>query len=140
MAIMRARRTLSKASTANPRPPASAVVPVGRAHVLDVPFAMRAVANAAGARWDPERSVMVWRGEVLPPSLHPFLPAPYSWEARVERETTGAKAAPSKPTGALKPRPHQSEAVRVIAGAHAAGRPGFLLADDVGLGKTITAW
>ena len=31
-------------------------------------------------------------------------------------------------------------AVTAIAAARAAKRPGFLLADDVGLGKTITAW
>jgi hypothetical protein len=37
-------------------------------------------------------------------------------------------------------RPHQTAAVEAIVRAHAAGRPGFLLADDVGLGKTITAW
>ncbi|MDQ3369794.1 MAG: DEAD/DEAH box helicase, partial [Myxococcota bacterium] len=37
-------------------------------------------------------------------------------------------------------RPHQADAVRAITAAVAARRPGFLLADDVGLGKTITAW
>ncbi|MFT3700124.1 MAG: DEAD/DEAH box helicase [Kofleriaceae bacterium] len=37
-------------------------------------------------------------------------------------------------------RPHQREAVTAIGKAVAAKLPGFLLADDVGLGKTITAW
>jgi len=32
------------------------------------------------------------------------------------------------------------EAVNAILAAYKARRPGFLLADDVGLGKTITAW
>jgi superfamily II DNA or RNA helicase len=40
----------------------------------------------------------------------------------------------------VRPRAHQEAAVRAIVAAHAAGRPGFLLADDVGLGKTISAW
>jgi hypothetical protein len=117
------------------------MVPPGKAHVLDVPFAMRAVATAAGARWDPERSVFVWRGESLPPALTPFQPGLYSWEAHVERELRRDPARlRSKPTGSITPRPHQAEAVSAIVRAHAAGRPGFLLADDVGLGKTITAW
>jgi superfamily II DNA or RNA helicase len=141
MAIMRAKRTLSRAPTKSAPPPASAVVTTARPHVLDVPFAMRAVATAAGARWDADHSVMVWRGEALPASLRPFLPAPYSWEAHVQRELGGGSdVGPSKPTGNITLRPHQRDAVSSILAAHAAGRPGFLLADDVGLGKTITTW
>ena len=153
MALMRAKRTVSRAGlpagAPSSRPPPSAVVPVGVAYVLDVPFAMRGVASAAGARWDAERSVFVWRGgpgEALPAALVPFLPATYSWEARVQRELDGtaprAKASAKKaaPSGSIALRPHQSAAVREIVAAHTAGRPGFLLADDVGLGKTITTW
>ncbi len=102
---------------------------------------MRAVATAGGARWDADRSVFVWHGATLPPSLVPLLPGLYSWEAHVERELNGGQRPPaSKPTGSIRARPHQTEAVTAIVRAHAAGRPGFLLADDVGLGKTITAW
>ncbi len=45
-------------------------------------------------------------------------------------------------TGAvtLIPRPHQSEAARAIGAARAAGRPGFLLGDMTGLGKTLSVW
>jgi hypothetical protein len=120
---------------------ASVSAGAGAAHVLDVPFAMRAVAMAGGARWDTDRSVFVWRGAPLPPALVPFRAALYSWEAHVERELNGRSRSPrSKPTGSIEPRPHQTEAVAAIVRARAAGRPGFLLADDVGLGKTITAW
>jgi superfamily II DNA or RNA helicase len=138
---MRAKRTVSKAPAAS-KGPQSAIVPVTKIHVLDVPFAMRAVANAAGARWDGERNVMVWHGDALPPSLRPFLPAPYSWEARVQRELGGARegSAVAAVTGSITPRPHQVEAAEAIVAAHRARRPGFLLADDVGLGKTITTW
>ena len=112
-----------------------------KAFVLDVPFAARGVASAEGAKWDADRSVFVWRGASLPRSLRPFRPARYSWEAHVEREIAeGARPAPSKALGAIVPRAHQTEAVARIVRAHAAKRPGFLLADDVGLGKTITAW
>ena len=108
--------------------------------VLDVPFAMRAVATAGGARWEAERSVFVWRGARLPAALEPFRPAAYSWEAHVQRESDGDDVTPSKPTATITLRAHQTEAVRAIRSAYDAKRPGFLLADDVGLGKTITTW
>lgn len=149
MAIMRARKTLStrkagapvsKASPTDP-PPASTVVPTGSLHVLDVPFAMRAVAMASGARWLADKSVFVWRGQTLPPALAPFVPPRYSWEAHVARELGGEQLARSAAKAStVTPRPHQTEAIRAIAAAYAAKRPGFLVADDVGLGKTITTW
>ena len=40
----------------------------------------------------------------------------------------------------LEPRPHQREAADAILAARAAGRPGFLLGDLTGLGKTLSAW
>lgn len=101
---------------------------------------MRGVASAAGARWDAERSVFVWSGDALPPALAPFVPAKYSWEAHVQAEALGLPVTPSAPTGAIVLRPHQVAGVRAIHAALDARRPGFLLADDVGLGKTITTW
>ena len=129
-------------------PPKRAVAPAARPaaaarrlHVLDVPFAMRAVAAASAARWDEEHGVFLYEGDELPAALAPFRPAAYSWERRVQRELDGAALPPaSKPAGTIALRPHQEAAVHAIAAARAAGRPGFLLADDVGLGKTITAW
>ncbi|PPK12342.1 hypothetical protein CV015_16260, partial [Staphylococcus haemolyticus] len=41
---------------------------------------------------------------------------------------------------ALVPRPHQRAAAAAILAARAAGRPGFLLGDLTGLGKTLSAW
>ncbi|RYE79925.1 MAG: hypothetical protein EOP19_19575, partial [Hyphomicrobiales bacterium] len=38
------------------------------------------------------------------------------------------------------PRPHQQEARDAILAARASGRPGFLLGDLTGLGKTLSAW
>ena len=146
VSIIRAKRTVSAPLRAS-RPAAAtrAATPPPRAapslHVLDVPFAMRAVAAAAGARWDADHGVHVWEGAALPAALAPFAAAPYSWERHVERTLTDAALPPpSTPTGTIALRAHQTEAVAAIAAARAAGRPGFLLADDVGLGKTITAW
>ncbi|MEZ4399038.1 MAG: DEAD/DEAH box helicase [Kofleriaceae bacterium] len=141
MTTIRAKRTVS-APRATARPaPAPAARTTARIHVLDIPFAMRGVAAANAARWDADHGVHVYEGATLPPALAPFAAQPYSWERHVERELTGAAVAPpSVPTGAIALRPHQAEAVDAIAAAIRARRPGFLLADDVGLGKTITAW
>lgn len=131
-----ARRPLAAAAA-----PASSTRGAARAHVLDVPFAMRAVAAASGARWDEDHSAFIYRGPELPEALAPFVPAPYSWERSIEREINDdPRPASSAPRGSITPRPHQREGVRAILAAVAAGRSGFLLADDVGLGKTITAW
>ena len=110
-------------------------------HVLDIPFAMRAVATSSAARWDSSRGVFLYEGAALPASLAPFRAAPYSWEMHVQRELADdAVPHAAAPRGSITLRPHQEDAVRAIANARAAELPGFLLADDVGLGKTITAW
>ena len=113
---------------------------VARAHVLEVPFAMRAVATAGGARWDAANNVFLYRGARLPAALAPFRPAQFSLEHAVEQDLNEEPAPPTPPSGQITLRPHQLEGVKAIAAARKAGRAGFLLADDVGLGKTITAW
>ena len=40
----------------------------------------------------------------------------------------------------LNPRPHQRDATTAILAARADGRPGFLLGDMTGLGKTLAVW
>ena len=102
---------------------------------------MRAVATASAAQWDASHGVFIYEGTALPAALAPFRALPYSWEMHVQRELTAA-ATPraSVPHGDVTLRPHQQAAVRAVAAARTAELPGFLLADDVGLGKTITAW
>jgi hypothetical protein len=146
VSILRAKRSISSVTRANKADAPAAASSAGskKLHVLDVPFAMRGVATASGARWDADHSVFVFAGDSLPHALSPFRALPYSWELHVERELAssakGAKPAASKPAGKIVLRAHQEEAVRAIGAAQASGRAGFLLADDVGLGKTITAW
>ncbi len=102
---------------------------------------MRGVATASSARWDKDHGVFLFEGAALPTALAPFRALPYSWEMHVQRELAALPpAAPSTPDAKIVLRPHQEAAVRAIATAVAAKLPGFLLADDVGLGKTITAW
>jgi hypothetical protein len=154
MALVRATRTVSA-----PKKPSASAKPVpkpgsgslgadapGRTFALDVPFAMRGVAAACGAKWDADHGVFVWRGPALPAGLKPFAPLAYSWEAHVQRELD--REAGLRPSAPIRnasdvtfvPRPHQEVAIALVVAAARAKRPGFLLADDVGLGKTISAW
>ncbi|PKN56487.1 MAG: ATP-dependent helicase [Deltaproteobacteria bacterium HGW-Deltaproteobacteria-14] len=147
MSSIRPRRTVSApprraAGTSSPATTTRATAQAGYRFALDVPFAMRAVASASGARWDADAGAFLFVGDALPPGLAPFRAQPYSLEERVERQLNGAAfRRHERPTGpALVPRPHQREAVTAIGASVRAGHQGFLLADDVGLGKTITAW
>ncbi len=102
---------------------------------------MRAAASASGARWDATHNVFLYRGERLPAGLAPFRPAASSWELGVERDLNDdPPPRENAPSGEITLRGHQRDGVAAILAAAKAGRPGFLLADDVGLGKTITAW
>ncbi|NCG18955.1 MAG: DEAD/DEAH box helicase family protein, partial [Rhodobacterales bacterium] len=136
MATLRPRKTVTRRSA---RPSAAAqTLP---AHVLEVPFTARAVATSHGAKWDTTNGVFVFRGDSLPRALRPFRAKAYSWERAVQHRLDGdSKPTASKPTAPLTPRAHQTHAMNLIAASVAAKRAGFLLADDVGLGKTLTTW
>ncbi len=139
MATLRAKKTVSTV-TAGPAK-ARAASPLLRAHALDVPFELRGVATANGAAWDAAHGVFVFRGATLPRALHPFRAQPWSWERAVERRLNrDTMLEASTPSNPMTLRPHQREAVKAVLAAAKAKRPGFLLADDVGLGKTLTAW
>ncbi|MEO6419835.1 MAG: SNF2-related protein, partial [Polyangiaceae bacterium] len=137
----RTKTRMKRTSLQRPPPRIAPAVAAGAAHVLDVPFAMRGVAAVSGARWDAAHGVFVHRGAALPEALAPFRPAAFSWERHVERTLNDEPPLPvTKASGDIALRPHQATAVAAILGAVKAKRSGFLLADDVGLGKTITAW
>ena len=144
---VRAAKVTTRPTAVGKKPaPARPAAPTGRAFALDVPFAMRAVATSEGARWDEEHKVFVYRGDELPASLAPLRGPLYSWERSVEEDLNAAAGRRVAVTAArtdeepMVPRPHQRVAADAIRAAMAAGRPGFLLADDVGLGKTISSW
>ena len=72
-------------------------------------------------------------------ALESFRAQPYSLEADTERELAGESITEHAATSVIALYPHQRAAAFAIRLAWDAGYPGFLLADDVGLGKTITA-
>jgi SNF2 family DNA or RNA helicase len=111
--------------------------------ILDIPFGYRDIAAKAGARWDSENKVYFFDripGQELPVELVGFEPKEFSWEEKIRRELNGLSFTSVAPQKKITLQPHQLDAVREIFLAYQEGYPGFLLADDVGLGKTFAAW
>ncbi len=107
-------------------------------HLLDVPYQLRDTAKYAGARWDGEMRRWAWYGTELPRGLQPFAAQPYSWEAWLQDDANGGWLYTPQATTPITLREHQLDAAASIQQAAQCGRPGFLLADDVGLGKTYS--
>lgn len=122
------------------KPSASAPAPSisdgkGRFFLLDVPFAKRQEAREGGASWDGALKSWLWRGDVLPRALIPFRPPAHSRERWAEDDLNGVRKGAAAPTREIALRAHQAEAAVLIRKTRRIGRRGFLLADDVGLGK-----
>lgn len=109
---------------------------------LDVPFAWRPHASAAGARWDPTFRATVYRGSKLPPELEHFAAPPMSWPWHCQYHANGGKHLVPLTTlqPEFRPRAHQEAAAELMIKAYESGAPGFALADEVGVGKTLSAW
>lgn len=109
--------------------------------VLDVPFEWRAWSSAQGVRWDSAHKVSTWTGPELPEELVMFAARPFSWEWRKQAQIDPSVCASvPKLLPAWTARPHQKQASTLMSRAHKAKRVGFLLADEVGVGKTMSAW
>jgi hypothetical protein len=133
-------RAPTTASRQSPSPRSPTRATTARAFLLDVPFQLRDVAQRQGARWDAASKAWIWRGESLPSLLSPYRSELYSWERLKEDELNGIEPAASVPEKEIKLRKHQMECVMAVRAAVKAGRTGFLIADDVGLGKTMETW
>jgi hypothetical protein len=109
--------------------------------VLDLPYGSRELAQEFGVRWNSAAKVSTWRGDKLPHELAPFraLPLSFEWHQQFKlNERHLERPQPLLPT--FIARVHQKEAAVAIKQALEAGSPGFLLADEVGVGKTLGAW
>lgn len=134
--------------------PAGVEIPPGqRMHLLNVPWEERGSARESGAKWNKTMRAWFYVGETLPENLGVYASRPYSWERWKEDALNPLGAPPphftSEETIAVKREedrnvsgskvelhPHQQVAADAIAQAYTDELPGFLLGDDVGLGKT----
>ena len=117
-------------------------MPAGeRLWMLDVPFGLK----APGAVYDAARKVHVYAGTELPDELLPYRSQRFTWLRWMEDDANaGDGLVADEPTG-IAPRPLQTDgAAMILAAATSAvgGAParGVLITDDVGTGKTLTAW
>lgn len=135
----------STSATATIRRPSSAkevlLRPGEKAWVVEVPFAWRSWASTQGVSWDAHHRVHVFKGSELPASLQHLSASFFSWEWQQECLINGG---PLRQIPVVEkpwmPRPHQLDAVLHIERAYRSKSPGFLLADEVGTGKTISSW
>ncbi|MEO5833403.1 MAG: DEAD/DEAH box helicase family protein, partial [Nakamurella sp.] len=138
-ATRRPRRTPARhrvASAALPNDPAD-----GRLWFLAVPFQQQ----VDGAGWDPVRRAHTHLAPQLPPHLLPYRSQPYTVLRWREDQENGAPGPPPTPVAPMTPRPLQFDGAQAIVTAaavevHGAYPRGFLLTDDTGVGKTITAF
>lgn len=138
--IAKRRRTTTRTKRSSPPPEAPpAPGPGERNYVLTIPFEDRALGQAHGARYFSGYG-WIFTGKAVPRELEAYLPARYSWDEWVEQDLNGTAPAPNSDrdpsTGKIKLRADQIEDVRSILRLHKAGGPEYLLANDVGTGKT----
>ena len=112
-------------------------------YVIDLPFEFRNILSFFGGSYNKEYKVSVVKKDKLPEDLLPFESKPYSYESWVEKELNGDYRKEITSQFAKKdnmiPRDYQISGYQTIKKAIDLGWNGFLLADEVGLGKTITS-
>ncbi|WP_114854508.1 DEAD/DEAH box helicase family protein [Brachybacterium sp. YJGR34] len=138
------RRSSTRRRRRSPRRKGSAGAPrelpfVGpgeRLWVLDVPYGTQ----VEGATWHPAVRMHLHVGRELPAHLAPYAPGPHTLgrflENTLNPDSPTENPAPSED---LEPRQNQFEAADAIAEHAQAGGRQFLLADEPGVGKTISA-
>lgn len=137
----RPKRPAGKRPTTQHPPAAPHDPATGRLWFLAVPFQQQ----VEGATWDPTRKAHTHLAAELPAHLLPYRSEPYTVLRRREDDANGTPGPPPPAVAPMIPRDLQLDGARTIVEA-AAGRiggvpaRGFLLTDDTGVGKTITAF
>lgn len=113
-------------------------------NVLDLPFEMKNLVSHFGGYYDSNFKTYIVKGKELPDILKPYKSQPYSYEAWIEQFINNGEIREDiKKLYATEdifiPREYQKEAKIFMKEALKGKLGGFLLADEVGLGKTISA-
>lgn len=91
-----------------------------------------------GITYHRDKKVHVYKGKMLPAALQPFAAEDFSFARWVEDEANKHILPPEKGPVKFTPRKHQTEAAKAIARSYSRNWPGFLEADETGLGKTLS--
>ena len=128
------KKTVAKKSSRATMPDVPTAGPGERVWLLDVPFRT----PAPGAQFVKKWKSYAWVGTELPVELAPFKALPFSYQQWVEDDINDSTG--ERPVAAPKiPRPEQVSGAAAVVDAARAGKRGFLLADNAGLGKTLIA-
>lgn len=134
--MARRRRSSSSARAKSTPRPLPFVGPGERLWILDVPYGT----TVDGATWHSAVKMHVYVGRSLPPHLAPYHPRAHTLGRFLEGlHNDGPPAATPTPSATFEPRQLQYEGADAIAKRAAAGGRLFLLADEPGVGKTVTA-
>lgn len=105
-------------------------------HVLNIPYEAQYFAKSLGVEYNPYLKMYLYEGTKLNPQLVPYKAEPFSLEKWVEDSLNDTKPE-ILPPPKMKPRPHQVTAIKKIASTAKNGWRGFILADNVGVGKGL---
>jgi hypothetical protein len=113
-------------------------------YVIDIPFSIRERIAEYGGYYNSLFKTYVVRAHTITPNLQPYLSHPFSYEAWIEKHLNNGQIRPEITSqylveSVIKPRDYQQSAYDAVVDALKADLGGFLLADEVGLGKTISA-
>lgn len=134
--MARRTRRSSRPRTKSAERPLPFVGPGERLWVLDVPYGE----SVDGASWHPAVKMHLCVGARSPEHLLPYRPGPHTLGRFLENSLNqGDPARNPPPKDELEPRRIQFEGADAIAARAEAGGRFFLLADEPGVGKTITA-
>lgn len=103
---------------------------------LLLPPDIRSRAKRLGAVYSRSERSWIHPADPLPRPLRKYAPPRFSPEWFELATSPGITLPPSSPAADITLREHQRSASNMIVRAYRMGLPGFLLADDVGLGKT----
>jgi hypothetical protein len=107
--------------------------------VLNIPYEAQFFSKSLGVEYNTPLRSYIYEGLRLPVQLEPYRSEDFSFERWVEDELNGKVSPIEGANASMKPRPHQVKAIRKIEASAKAGWRGFILADNVGIGKTVEA-
>lgn len=104
-------------------------------YVLELPWEDR---KHHGVKYDPAKKIYIYKGDTLPTALQRYRTDDFSYSRWVEDDMNGTPLRSQKGAVTFKPRQHQVDGGKSIFKHYYSGHRGTLLADKMGVGKTMT--